>query len=116
MHANDVVHGDLTGVSLAFAANFAQFSHQLQPNILIYGDGTACLSDFGLSLVPSEFMCPSFSMTSTLRGNYRWMAPELLDGDDNEPLALSSKLSDIYSFGSVMLHVCFLMVSASNLF
>ncbi|OAX37489.1 WD40 repeat-like protein [Rhizopogon vinicolor AM-OR11-026] len=88
LHANDVVHGDLTG-----------------PNVLIHADGTACLCDFGLSLVLSEVMGNSFSMTSTLRGNCRWMAPELLNVHENEPVTLPSKISDIYSFGGIMLHV-----------
>jgi len=39
MHANDIIHGDLTG-----------------PNVLIDADGTACLSDFGLSLLYSELV------------------------------------------------------------
>lgn len=40
------------------------------------------------------------------------MAPELLNVHENEPLALPSKTSDIYSFGGIMLHVCFVIVSA----
>ncbi|OAX37488.1 kinase-like protein [Rhizopogon vinicolor AM-OR11-026] len=88
LHTNHVVHGDLTG-----------------PNVLIHGNGTACLGDFGLSLVLSEVIGNSFSMTSNLRGNCRWMAPELLNVHENEPLVLPSKISDIYSFGGIMLHV-----------
>ncbi|KAG0703871.1 kinase-like domain-containing protein [Suillus ampliporus] len=47
----------------------------------------------------------SASWTSTLKGNLRWMAPELLveheDGSEVRP----SEQSDIYSFGGIMLQV-----------
>jgi serine/threonine protein kinase len=81
---------------------------ELQPNVLIHGDGTACVADFGLSLMYSEVISPSqASYTSTLKGNMRWMAPELLvlereDGSPTRP----SKQSDIFSFGGITLQVC----------
>ncbi|KAG1724435.1 kinase-like protein, partial [Suillus paluster] len=90
LHANNVIHGDLTG-----------------PNVLIHGDGTACLADFGLSLVYSEAMSTSLaSWSSAFHGNFRWLAPELLGEPDNELPTRPSKYSDIYSFGGIMLHVC----------
>ncbi|KAG2060322.1 kinase-like protein [Suillus hirtellus] len=89
LHANSVIHGDFTG-----------------PNVLIHGDGTACVSDFGLSLMYSEVISASqASWTSTVKGNMRWMAPELLvereDGSQTRP----SEQSDMYSFGGIMLQV-----------
>ncbi|KAG2070803.1 kinase-like protein [Suillus decipiens] len=89
LHANNVIHGDFTG-----------------PNVLIHGNGTACVADFGLSLMYSEFISASqASWTSMLKGNLRWMAPELLveweDGSQVRP----SKQSDMYSFGGIMLQV-----------
>ncbi|KAG2036658.1 kinase-like domain-containing protein [Suillus americanus] len=89
LHANSVIHGDFNG-----------------PNVLIHGDGTACVADFGLSLMYSKFISASqASWTSTLKGNMRWMAPELLvereDGSQFRP----SKQSDMYSFGGIMLQV-----------
>ncbi|KAG1735061.1 kinase-like domain-containing protein [Suillus lakei] len=90
LHANSVVHGDFNG-----------------PNVLIRGDGTACIAGFGLSLIYSEGINTSqVSWTSTLQGNMRWMAPELLvleqdDGSQVRP----SKQSDIYSFGGITLQV-----------
>ncbi|KIK45718.1 hypothetical protein CY34DRAFT_493401 [Suillus luteus UH-Slu-Lm8-n1] len=95
LHTNNVIHGDLTG-----------------PNVLIHGDGTACLADFGLSLVYSEVMSISLaSWTSTFHGNFRWLAPELLGEPDNEldnelPVR-PSKCSDVYSFGGITLQLCF---------
>ncbi|KAG2148894.1 kinase-like protein [Suillus clintonianus] len=88
LHANNVIHGDLTG-----------------PNVLIFGDGTACLADFGLSLVFSDVTSISqASWTSNFHGNSRWLAPELLEGQDDE-LVRPNMQSDIYSFGGIMLQV-----------
>ncbi|KAG1806415.1 kinase-like domain-containing protein [Suillus plorans] len=90
LHTNSVIHGDFTG-----------------PNVLILDDGTACVADFGLSLMYSEVISASqASWTSTLKGNTRWMAPELLvpekeDGSQVRP----SEQSDMYSFGGIMLQV-----------
>ncbi|KAG1863252.1 kinase-like domain-containing protein [Suillus subalutaceus] len=83
LHTNNIVHGDLTG-----------------PNVLIHGDGSACVADFGLSLLDA----PYASWTSRMKGNLRWMAPELLRDDYGTPVR-PTKRSDIYSFGGVMLQV-----------
>ncbi|KAJ8593427.1 kinase-like protein [Rhizopogon salebrosus TDB-379] len=80
LHTNNIIHGDLTG-----------------PNVLIHGNGTACLADFGLSVVAS--------WTSAFHGNFRWMAPELLGEPEDDKPVRPSKYSDIYSFGSIMLQV-----------
>ncbi|KAG2035022.1 kinase-like domain-containing protein [Suillus americanus] len=61
VHANSVIHGDFTG-----------------PNVLILDDGTACVTDFGLSLM----QC-------------------MMDGSSARP----SEQSDIFSFGGIMLQV-----------
>ncbi|KAG1873607.1 kinase-like protein [Suillus subalutaceus] len=90
LHANSVIHGDFNG-----------------PNVLIHGDGTACVADFGLSLMYSEATSASqASWTSTLKGNMRWMAPELLvpEQEDGSPTRPSEQ-SDIFSFGGIMLQV-----------
>jgi len=71
-------------------------------------DGTACLSDFGLSGIMSEFIGAS-NFSSTVTGNIRWGAPELFAIPDNQEgpfIIVPSKKADIYSFGSVMLQVC----------
>ncbi|KAG2343706.1 kinase-like protein [Suillus weaverae] len=89
LHANSVIHGDFTG-----------------PNVLIHGDGTACVADFGLSLMYSEVISASqASWTSTLKGNMRWMAPELLVEREDGSQARPSEQSDMYSFGGIMLQV-----------
>ncbi|KAG2349256.1 kinase-like protein [Suillus weaverae] len=89
LHANSVIHGDITG-----------------PNVLINGDGTACVADFGLALMYSEAISASqASWTSTLKGNMRWMAPELLVEQEDGSSPRPSKQSDIYSFGGIMLQL-----------
>ncbi|KAJ8581389.1 kinase-like protein [Rhizopogon salebrosus TDB-379] len=89
LHDNNVIHGDLTG-----------------PNVLIHADGTACLADFGLSLLYSEVISISqASWTSSFHGNFRWLAPELLGQSDNDMPVRPRKHSDVYSFGGVMLQV-----------
>ncbi|KAJ8585686.1 kinase-like protein [Rhizopogon salebrosus TDB-379] len=90
LHSSQVVHGDLSG-----------------SNVLVMHDGTACLSDFGLSGMISQFFGTSNS-SSTISGNSRWGAPELFaipDAQDGTSANRLSKETDIYSFGSIMLQV-----------
>ncbi|KAG2073654.1 kinase-like protein [Suillus decipiens] len=89
LYANSVIHDDFTG-----------------SNVLIYGNGTACVADFGLSLMYSEIMTPSqASWTSSLKGNMRWMAPKLLVEREDGSQVRPSEQSDMYSFGGIMLQV-----------
>lgn len=74
--------------------------------MLIRGDGTAYIADFGLSLMYSEVISASqVSWTYTLKGNMRWMAPELLVEQEDGSQVRPSEQSDIYSFGGIMLQV-----------
>ncbi|KAG2060044.1 kinase-like protein [Suillus hirtellus] len=75
----------------------------LQSNVLIYGDGRACLADFGLSTIILEFVGTSY-FTSSIRGNVRWVAAELCEVSEDDELSLSPEC-DIYSFGSITLQV-----------
>ncbi|KAG1831052.1 kinase-like domain-containing protein, partial [Suillus variegatus] len=86
LHSKLVVHGDLTG-----------------SNVLIYGNGRACLADFGLSTIILEFVGTSY-FTSSIRGNVRWVAAELCEVSEDDELSLSTEC-DIYSFGSITLQV-----------
>ena len=91
MHSQGVIHGDLTSC-----------------NILISDTGTACITDFGLSVIPAEFGGTSF-ITSTVGGAIRFRAPELLPTADTELEAkFKAQLTlecDVYSLGSVLLEV-----------
>ncbi|KAG2369056.1 kinase-like domain-containing protein, partial [Suillus spraguei] len=89
-NGNLTVYLEREGVALTCVRRFRllrdiiaglQYLHanNVVPNVLIHGDGTACVADFGLSLMYSEFISASqASWTSVLKGNVRWMAPELL--------------------------------------
>ncbi|KAG1796597.1 kinase-like domain-containing protein [Suillus subaureus] len=86
VHANSVIHDDFDG-----------------RNVLICGDDTACVSDFGLSLMYSEVISTSqASWTSTLTGNMRWIAPELFVEQEDGFQVRPSEQSDIDSFGGIM--------------
>ncbi|OJA09028.1 hypothetical protein AZE42_09025 [Rhizopogon vesiculosus] len=80
-------------------------------NILVHGNGRACLADFGLSTVLMEFVGASY-LTDAIEGNVRWAAAELFEADP--PLSLSFEC-DIYSFGSIILQVSSLDFQVKNL-
>jgi len=87
----------------------------LQSNVLVQGNGRACLADFGLSTMVLEFINPSY-LTSSIRGNIRWAAAELFevpDDDDDTAVSLSIEC-DIYSFGSIALQVSNLEFGSEN--
>ncbi|KAF4601497.1 hypothetical protein EYR38_006151 [Pleurotus pulmonarius] len=71
-------------------------------NILINGEGDACLSDFGLSTIISDIQGVS-SFTSSIGGNVRFAAPELYKVGDDDARASPTTHSDIYSLGSIIL-------------
>ncbi|KAJ3742898.1 TKL/TKL-ccin protein kinase [Lentinula detonsa] len=96
LHRHGIVHGDLTG-----------------SNILIDDNQHACLCDFGLSNIISDFQSVS-STHSTISGAIRWADATLFmqqatqsgESDEQEQMmpTLTTK-SDIYSFGSVTLEI-----------
>ena len=79
----------------------------MQSNVLVQGNGRACLADFGLSAMVLGFTNPSY-FTSSIKGNIRWAAAELFelpeDYKDNTVVSLTMEC-DIYSFGSIALQV-----------
>ncbi|KAG1737417.1 kinase-like domain-containing protein, partial [Suillus lakei] len=78
-----------------------------QSNVLIYGNGRACIADFGLSKFLMELQETLLFSTSSVKGSARWAAPEMLlmQEEDHVSPHHSSMRSDIYSFG-IMLQVC----------
>ncbi|KAJ3480617.1 hypothetical protein NLI96_g8221 [Meripilus lineatus] len=78
LHTEDIVHGDLRG-----------------PNVLVDGDGTLRLTDFGLSVIADV----GLSYTSLNAGGaVGYASPELIEAGDPRPTIAS----DVYAFG----HVC----------
>jgi len=87
LHSQGVIHGDLKAV-----------------NILIDDDGSAVITDFGLSRILSE---RGFT-TEDIGGSVRWMAPELLIppkcADGSEELAVTFA-SDVWAFAMTVIEV-----------
>ncbi|KAL0947206.1 hypothetical protein HGRIS_013323 [Hohenbuehelia grisea] len=81
LHLQRVIHGDLRGT-----------------NVLVGADGTARLSDFGLSKL-LENINPSMASTSA-GTNARWSAPELV-----KPPGTVSTASDVWAFGMFALEL-----------
>ncbi|KAJ7041252.1 kinase-like domain-containing protein, partial [Mycena alexandri] len=79
LHSRNYAHGDLRGA-----------------NILINQDQSACLADFGLSVISDA----TFSGSSTRAGSIYWMAPELID-PDHFGGKFKTPASDVYAFGCV---------------
>ncbi|CAE6490364.1 unnamed protein product [Rhizoctonia solani] len=86
MHKLGVVHGDLKA-----------------PNVLVTGEGTAKLCDFGhsrfINTGPSQ--ANTTDSSATFQATTRYMSPELF----TEPAARPSYPSDIWAFGCVALEI-----------
>jgi len=87
LHGQDVIHGNLHS-----------------DNVLIDDDGTACLTDFGLSLF-NEFVHSSF-LAFSVCGSMLFADPALIRQEcDSRDIFYPTQPCDIYSFGGVILHV-----------
>ncbi|KAJ8579904.1 kinase-like protein, partial [Rhizopogon salebrosus TDB-379] len=85
--------------------HFKLIQCQLKANVLIHHDGTACIADFGLSMMYSEALGVLSQASSSSHGTIRWMAPELFEVPEDGLPVCPSKQGDIYSFGGIMLLV-----------
>jgi serine/threonine protein kinase len=101
VHSKDIVHGDLTGVSITQLSFVVLIKDATQNNILIDEKGNAFVADHGILTICSELIG-----TSYIRSNVRWAAPENFKIPEDEESASSPQLpSDVYSFGCIMLQV-----------
>lgn len=75
-----------------------------QQNILIDDNGSAVISDFGLSRILEE----SGFTPPNVCGTIRWMARELLIPDDETIVSLVTESSDVWAFGMTSIEVLFL--------
>ncbi|KAI6155150.1 kinase-like domain-containing protein [Pisolithus tinctorius] len=88
VHSNHVTHGDLTG-----------------KNTLMFGDGGALLTDFGMSTALKELWDSDY-FTESARGTLRWAVPELFQCDEESGVTgFAESPCDVYSFGSIILQV-----------
>jgi len=100
-------HGDINRLLLVRDVAFGlEYLHTLTPpivhgdlksnNVLITDDGTAVLSDFGLSQVIGDILDRPVGLTpSNLPGPIRWQAPELLEDESCQP----GLKTDVWGFG-----------------
>jgi serine/threonine protein kinase len=86
LHDHNVIHGDLTN-----------------NNVLVAADGSPRLADFGISNIMVQSN-PAFSYHT---GAVRWVAPELLDPPEDQPIQCATKSTDIYALGGIMLQVLY---------
>ncbi|KAJ7778423.1 kinase-like domain-containing protein, partial [Mycena metata] len=84
LHSRSYVHGDLRGA-----------------NILINEDQSACLADFGLSVISEA----TLTLSSNRAGSIHWMAPELIDPDRFGRKFAKTPASDVYAFGCVCIEL-----------
>ncbi|KIJ66995.1 hypothetical protein HYDPIDRAFT_85639, partial [Hydnomerulius pinastri MD-312] len=73
-------------------------------NILIHYDGRACLADFGLSTALKAIWGSAY-FTESVKGSFRWAAPEVFQACDDGHADLPNPKCDVYSFGSIILQV-----------
>lgn len=77
-----------------------------QDNVLIDEDGTACLTDFGLSVI-MDFVGTSY-LKSSICGGVQFADPALAQRIEcsQDTVFYPTKPCDVYSFGGLILHVC----------
>ena len=102
LHRHNLVHGNLTEVSIDLPVPKSGGLTAPQCNILVDSDGIARISEYDLRII----LCDGASPESTLT-NVRWMAPEVLSTKYKcIPSVDGGKASDVYSFAMVMFKVC----------
>ncbi|KAH7336760.1 kinase-like domain-containing protein [Rhizoctonia solani] len=72
-------------------------------NILMKQDGTPLIADFGLSRLVIEFS--TGLTTSSSKGSFRWMAPELFGGINQQVIVLVTTASDVWAFGCLCIEI-----------
>lgn len=102
-----MVHGDLTPVrrdisEFFFFSGSHSILFYLQNNVLLDEGERAVLADFGLSSMLVDQGHSYLQLSRAKPGTVRYTAPELLNHNVSNP---PDALSDIYSFGCLILQV-----------
>ncbi|KAH9967849.1 hypothetical protein BC827DRAFT_1168576 [Russula dissimulans] len=90
LHTNGIIHGDIQG-----------------SNVLISGDGHACLGDFGHARIEQVPVTEGITY-----GALRWIAPELVAESDYVP---TTRATDVWSFGMLSIEIFTDNVPFSNI-
>ncbi|KAI0287928.1 ras guanine nucleotide exchange factor domain-containing protein [Russula brevipes] len=80
LHLNGIIHGDLQG-----------------SNVLVSGDGHACLGDFGSARIEEAPVTEAITY-----GSLRWLAPELIASSSS---VLTARATDVWSFGMLSIEI-----------
>lgn len=106
LHSQNIVHGDLRGVSACIKLHVNTAHNNLQANILVDEDWHACLADFGLAVFAPSTTASTGTTSSQHGGSVRWMAPEM---DDPQSFGLDTFrrtfASDVFAFACVCIEV-----------
>lgn len=110
LHGQNIVHGDLKGVSGHAHLKFRSDLISTKANVLIDSMYSARLADFGLTTIIDESTVGSTTGGRGPRGTTRWMAPEMLHPEHFGFLGdmqrqIPSKSTDIYALGMTILEV-----------
>ncbi|KAG5644520.1 hypothetical protein DXG03_008262 [Asterophora parasitica] len=84
LHSRNIIHGNLKCA-----------------NILVSSTGAAVICDFGMSKIVEDVTRNSASATLGASGSTRWMAPELIEGEETSV----TKEADVYSFAMAILEL-----------
>jgi serine/threonine protein kinase len=101
LHEQGIVHSDLKGVStfFSFLDHGSPKFRDSKDNVLIGRDGRAVLSDFGISRLMINSV--TIAGTKSIKGNMRWMAPELILPGEEPQHSCHTKATDVWAFGMV---------------
>ena len=99
LHQNDLIHGNLTRVSLNLPDQRSGGLIIRQDSILVDGNGVACISECGLEIFLRDE--PSYKSVQT---DVRWMAPEVLCAMGRR-IQFDGKAVDIYAFTMIVFEV-----------
>lgn len=100
LHSKDVIHGDIKCVRATFLRASLYWDIISQENVLINDEGLPCLCDIGLSKIVDHR-----GYTTAFTETLRFLAPELLPIEDDTPVGVFTKATDVYGLSMLMLQV-----------
>jgi serine/threonine protein kinase len=106
LHKQGIAHGDLHAVRILprvlNESRTDSIVYMYQSNVFITSEGSACLADFGLTVI-CDRTCSNQTSTANAKGATRWLAPELFSSDPS--LSRKTSAGDVFAFGRLCLAV-----------